>query len=150
MARSLAFDGDLDFRNDLRRFGDPFGPPGGWVERPTIPHPIGPPLVWIPLLWTAQGGAVVANAFGANIQLHGYTLWHQRIAFSSSALAAMLAVGLGLVLAPAARRSALGPSYAAVAILLGTSLTYYATFMPSYSHALDAGRRRGLPLRVGG
>ena len=29
MARSLAFDGDLDFRNDLNRFGDPFGPPGG-------------------------------------------------------------------------------------------------------------------------
>lgn len=143
MARSLAFDGDLDFRNDLRRFGDPFGPPGGWVERPTIPHPIGPPLVWVPLLWTAQGGAVVANALGAEVQLHGYTLWHQRLAFSTSALAAMIAVGLGLALARRLGGRRWSSSYAAVAILLGTSLTYYATFMPSYSHALDAAGAAG-------
>jgi hypothetical protein len=29
---------------------------------------------------------VVANAFGAQIPLHGYTLWHQRFVFLSSAL----------------------------------------------------------------
>ena len=138
MARSLAFDGDLDFRNDLNRFGDPFAPPGGWKTRPVIPHPIGPPMVWIPLLWTAQGAAYVADLGGAGIQLHGYTAWHQRIAFSSSVLAALLAVGLGVVLARRLCGGRWGPAYAATAILLGTSLTYYATFMPSYSHALDA------------
>lgn len=88
--------------------------------RPTIPHLVGPPLVWIPLIYAAQGTAVVANTFGANIQLHGYTLWHQRIAFASSALAAMLAVGLGLVLARRLLGGRWGPAYAAVAILLGT------------------------------
>ena len=139
MARSLAYDGDLRFENDLVRFGDPFRPAEGWTKRPTIPHPIGPPLVWIPLLWTAQAGAVVANQFGAGIQLHGYTPWHQRIAFSSSVFAAFLAVGLGIALARRLLGSRWAPSYAGVAILLGTSLTYYATFMPSYSHALDAG-----------
>ena len=139
MARSLAYDGDLRFENDLSRFGDPFRPAEGWTKRPTIPHPIGPPLVWIPLLWTAQAGAVVANEFGAGIQLHGYTLWHQRIAFSSSVLAAFLAVGLGIAVGRRLLGSRWAPSYAGVAILLGTSLTYYATFMPSYSHALDAG-----------
>ncbi|MEZ4400128.1 MAG: hypothetical protein R3B06_08925 [Kofleriaceae bacterium] len=138
MARSLAFDGDLRVDNDLARFGDPFGPPGGRAERATIPHPIGPPLLWTPLLWLAQAGAVIANLFGAKIQLHGYTLWHQRLVFTSSVVAALLAIVLGVRLARAVVGGRWGPAYAGVAILLGTSLTYYATFMPSYSHALDA------------
>ncbi|MBK9030798.1 MAG: hypothetical protein IPL61_05565 [Myxococcales bacterium] len=143
MARSLAYDGDLRFENDLGRFGDPFRPPEGWTSRPTIPHPIGPPLVWVPLLWTAQGTAVVANQLGAGIELHGYTLWHQRIVFASSALAAMIAIGLGVLLARRLLGGRWGPAYAGAAILLGTSITYYATFMPSYSHALDAAGAAG-------
>lgn len=143
MARSIAFDGDLEFTNDLRRFGDPFGQLHEGRPRPAIPHPIGPPLVWVPLLWAAQGGAVVADSLGADIPLHGYTEWHQRLAFSTSALAAMIAVALGLALARRLGGGRWGPSYAAAAILLGTSLTYYATYMPSYSHALDAGAAAG-------
>ena len=137
MARSLLFDGDLRFENDLARFGDPFrnAAPG---RRATIPHPIGPPLLWVPLLAVAQAGAVVANVFGADIALHGYTQWHQRIAFSSSALAAILAICLGVAVARRTLGGSYAPAYAGAAILLGTSLTYYATFMPSYAHALDA------------
>ncbi len=57
--------------------------------------------------------------------------------FLSSALFGCGAILLG-------RRLAIkltGPwaaSYAATAVLLGTQLTYYATNMPSYSHAMDA------------
>jgi hypothetical protein len=136
MARSMAFDGDWDFDNDLGRFGDPWNQVRGPNGHKVIPHPVGPPLVWTPLLWIAEGGAVVANLFGAGIPLHGYTPWHQRFVFLSSVVAAIVAVLLAMRVA----RACGGPwaqSYAGVTILLGTPLTYYATYMASYGHALD-------------
>jgi hypothetical protein len=138
MARSTALDGDWRFDNDLARFGDPWRQRTTATGRKAIAHPIGPALVWTPLIWIAQGGAVVANLFGAEIQLHGYTLWHQRFVFLSSALFACGAVLLGARLARRLVGGAWSASYAAVAILLGTPLTYYATYMPSYAHAMDA------------
>jgi len=138
MARSTALDFDWKYDNDLKRFGDPWIEPVTPTGRKAIVQPIGPALVWTPLIWIAEGGAVVANAFGADIPLHGYTLWHQRFVFLSSALFACGAALLGRYIA---RRCGLGrwaATYAGVAILLGTSLTYYATYMPSYSHATDA------------
>ncbi len=138
LARSLLFDGDLQLENDFARFGDPFGNavPG---QRARVPHPIGPPLFWIPLLALAQGVAVAANALGAHVELHGYTEWHQRAAFVWSPLGALVAVVLAAALAFRLGAGRWASAGAAVAILLGTSLTYYATFMPSYAHALDAG-----------
>jgi hypothetical protein len=138
MARSTALDGDWQFDNDLARFGDPWRTPTTRTGRKGIVHPIGPALVWTPLIWIAQAGAVIANALGARIELHGYTLWHQRFVFLSSALAACGAVLLGARLARRLLGGAWAAAYGAVAVLLGTSLTYYATYMPSYSHALDA------------
>jgi hypothetical protein len=137
MARSTALDLDWSFDNDLARFGDPWREPRTATGRKSIIHPIGPALVWTPMIWLAELGAVVANVFGADIPLHGYTLWHQRIVFLSSALFACGAVLLGRRLA---RRWLPGWSttYAAIAVLLGTPITYYATNMPSYSHAMDA------------
>lgn len=138
MARSTALDGDWQFGNDLARFGDVWRQRTTETGRKAIPHPLGPALVWTPLIWIAQGGAVIANLFGADIQLHGYTLWHQRFVFLSSALVACGAVLLGVGLARRIVGGPWAPFYAGVAILLGSSLTYYATHMPSYSHALDA------------
>jgi hypothetical protein len=155
MARSTALDGDWVFDNDLARFGDPWNEPRTKTGRKAIIHPIGPALVWTPLIWVAEAGAVVANVFGANIPLHGYTLWTQRFVFLSSALFGCFAVLLGRRLAKkmiasvregltagsavaAGIGGAWAPSYAAVCILLGTSIAYYATYMPSYSHAMDA------------
>jgi len=152
MARSTALDFDWKFNNDLGAFGDPWGQSVNAAGLKQIPHPIGPALIWTPLIWIAQVGSNVADWFGAGIPLHGYTPFHQRFVFLSSVVAALLAVLLGLVLARKkiypARRSesgALHPegtwsaTYAAIAVLLGTSVTYYATYMPSYGHALDAG-----------
>lgn len=138
MARSTALDGDWVFDNDLARFGDPWNEPRTKTGRKSIVHPVGPALVWTPLIWTAQAGAVIANFVGAEVPTHGYTLWHQRFVFLSSALFACGAVLLGRKVAGHAIGGALSPSYAAVCVLLGTSLTYYATYMPSYSHAMDA------------
>lgn len=138
MARSTALDGDWVFDNDLQRFGDPWNEPRTPTGRKAIIHPIGAPLVWTPLIWLATAGAAIVNVFGAEIPLHGYTPWVQRFVFLSSALAACFAVLLGLRLARKLIGGAWAPAYAAVAVLLGTPLTYYATHMPSYAHALDA------------
>jgi hypothetical protein len=138
MARSLALDGDWRFDNDLARFGDPWRQPTTATGRKAIVHPIGPALVWTPLIWLAEAGAVIADRFGAGIALHGYTLWHQWLVLSSSALFGCGAVVLGLAIARRTIGGTWAPTYAAVAVLLGSSLTYYATYMPSYSHALDA------------
>ena len=138
MARSTALDLDWRFDNDLARFGDPWNEPRTDTGRKAIIHPIGTALVWTPLIWIAQVGAVTANLFGADIQTHGYTLWHQRFVFLSSVLFACGAVLLGRRVALHLGLGRWATSYAGIGVLLGTSLTYYATYMPSYSHALDA------------
>ncbi|HEU4735107.1 MAG TPA: glycosyltransferase family 39 protein [Kofleriaceae bacterium] len=138
MARSTALDGDWWFDNDLARFGDPWRQRTTRTGRKAIAHPIGPALVWTPLIWIAQAGAVIANLAGAGIQLHGYTLWHQRFVFLSSALFGCGAVLLGAWLARRLLGGRWAATYGAIAVLLGTSLTYYATYMPSYAHAMDA------------
>jgi len=138
MARSTALDGDWVFDNDLARFGDPWHEPRTATGRKSIVHNVGPALVWTPLIWIAQAGAAIANALGAEIPMHGYTLWHQRFVFLFSALFACCSVLLGLIVARRFVGGRWAPYYAAICVLLGTSLTYYATYMPSYSHAMDA------------
>lgn len=138
MLRSMVLDGDLDFGNDLDRFGDPWKQPRTETGYRDVPHPIGPALIWTPVFALAHGVSRVANAFGADIPSHGYTLFHQRCLYTTSVLFAFGAVLLGWLVV----RRRLGvrwpPLYAAAAVLLGTSLTYYATFMPGYAHAMDA------------
>jgi hypothetical protein len=139
MARSTVFDGDWVFDNDLERFGDPFFQKTTEAGRKAIPHPIGPTIVWAPVLATAQAAAWTLDQLGADIPLHGYTGFHQRIVFATSVLFAWIVVLLGW---RAARRwgggGPLGAAIATVAIFLGTSIVYYATYMPSYPHAMDA------------
>lgn len=138
MTRSLVLDGDLVYDNDLRRFGDPWRQPRTKTGRKMIPHPIGPSLAQAPAFGLAHVTSKVANAFGAKIPSHGYTIWHQRIVFLFSVLAGFGAIWLGFL---ASRRWIGGrwaPLYAAVAVLFGTSLTYYATYQASYAHAFDA------------
>jgi len=94
--------------------------------------------VWAPVLAAAQGLAWTADELGADIPLHGYTGFHQRIVFATTVLFAWLVALFGW---RAARRfvgGRWGPAVAATAIVLGTSLTYYATYMPSYPHVMDA------------
>jgi hypothetical protein len=138
MARSTVIDGDWVFDNDLARFGDPWAARVTRAGRKAIPHPIGPALVWAPVLAGAQAMAWTLDQLGADIPLHGYTGFHQRLVFATTVLFAWLVVLFGY---RAARRLAggrWGPAFAAVAVLLGTSVAYYATYMPSYPHVMDA------------
>lgn len=138
MLRSLVLDGDLQFDNDLRRFGDPWRQPATATGRRDIPHPIGPPLVWAPVFALVHAASKVVNVFGGDVASHGYTLFHQRALYLTSVLFAFGAVLLGWLVARRWIGGRWAPAYAAVAILWGTSLTYYGTYMPSYGHAMDA------------
>ena len=136
---SLGLDGDLVLDDELRAFGDPWRQPISATGRKYFAHPVGPALVWMPAFWVAHGTAKVANLFGADIPEHGYTAWHQRIVLFTSVVLAWLAAVCGFLVARKWIGGRWGPLYAAVAVLYGTSLTYYATFMPGYPHAMDAG-----------
>lgn len=138
ITRSIVFDHDFNFDNDLARFGDPWAQPRTVTGRKNVMQQIGPSLVWAPVLALAHGAALVANAFGAHIPTHGYTMFHQRILYASSVLFAWLAIGLGILVAIRLVGGSWGPALAGVASLLGTSLLYYSTYMPSYAHAMDA------------
>ncbi len=138
MSRSLVLDGDLVFDNDLARFGDPWRQKKTATGRKDIPHPIGPPLVWAPVLAVAHGASKVVNLFGADIPSHGYTIFHHRIVFLTSVIFGFGAVVIGFLLARRLVGGRWAPVFAAVAILFGTSITYYSTYMPSYGHAVDA------------
>ncbi len=138
IARSIVFDGDVHYDNDLARFGDPWSQPRTVTGRKNVMQQIGPSLIWAPLLAAAHGAALGGNLAGADIPDHGYTMFHQRIVFASSVLFAWLAVALGALVAFRLAGGRWAVTWAAVAALLGTSLTYYATFMPAYAHAMDA------------
>jgi hypothetical protein len=138
VTRSIVFDGDFNFDNDLARFGDPWNQPRTVTGRKNVMQQIGPSLIWAPILAVAHGVATVANVFGADIETHGYTMFHQRILFVSSVVFAVLAIVLGVAVALRLFGGRWAAAWAAVSVLLGTTLTYYATYMPSYAHAMDA------------
>lgn len=138
ITRSLVFDRDVHFDNDLAQHGDPWNQARTVTGRKNVMNQIGPSLVLAPLLAFAHGLALGANLFGAGIAEHGYTMFHQRIVLASSVVFAWLAVALGMLVAYRLARGRWAVTYAGVAALLGTSLTYYATFMPGYAHAMDA------------
>ena len=138
ITRSLVFDRDVDLDNDLARFGDPWNQPRTVTGRKNVMQQVGPSLIWAPVLAGAHVLALAANVAGADIPTHGYTLFHQRVVFATSVLFGWLAVGLGLYAARRLAGGRWGPTLAAVAVLLGSALTYFATFQASYAHAMDA------------
>src|SRR5262249_38047389 len=133
VTRSIVFDHDFDFDNDLAQFGDPWRQPVTVTGKKNVMQQIGPSLIWAPVLAAAHGVALVANRFGAGIATHGYTLFHQRIVFATSPLFAWIAVALGIAVAVRLVGGRWAAAWSGAAILLGTPLTYYATYMPSYA-----------------
>lgn len=136
--RSLVFDRDLDLDNDIARFryagGARTAPDGDTY----FPHGLGPVLVWAPVLAAAEGAATIGRARGADIPDHGYGLFHQRIVLFTSLLFAIGAALFGRSLARLAGCSRFASMLAAVGVLFGTSIYFYATYQTSYAHAMGA------------
>lgn len=135
---SVVFDRDLDITNEVERFGYPGYRWQTESGRPIYPHAFGPIMVWAPTLAIAHGVSKVANLFGAGIADHGYTLFHQRFVLFSSVLFAWLTAVFGFRVARRVIGGAWAPAVAALGILLGTNLSYYATQRPDYGHAMSA------------
>lgn len=138
MARSIVLDHDVNYDNDLARFGDPFHQPRTVTGHKGIPHPIGPALAWAPFLAVSHGLSKVVNLFGADIASHGYTMWDQRIVFASTVVFAFGAAMLAWLVMRRWLVHVASGLYGIVAVMFGTSLTYFVTYMPSYAHGLDA------------
>jgi hypothetical protein len=132
-ARSLAYDGDLDFANDYGLCGDPFGI--GWTtlaHRPANIFYLGPAVFWTPAIWLLKhfvhGVPKVAGGCEGPIPAIVLTL--------SSAAGAILALVTSALL-----RRWVSPRTAALAALLATlggHAIYFTAINPSYSHVYDA------------
>lgn len=138
-ARSLAVDRDLRLQNDYLLCGDPWNKlaPVGPGLGPQNTWPVGPAYVWAPLIKISRvlfpAAARSLDPMTAGACRGSLT----DLAMGSSALAAVLALGLGYRCAVrwVSRRAAL---ISVLLIGLASPLRYYATVAPSYSHALSA------------
>ncbi len=132
-ARSLAFDGDLDFANDYALCGDPWSM--GWTtpthHRANVFY-IGPAVFWTPAIWVLKhfvhGAPNVAGGCVGPIP----TL----VLAMSSVAGAVLVLTTSALL-----RRWVGARTAATASLLATlggHAIYMTALLPSYSHVYDA------------
>jgi hypothetical protein len=132
-ARSLAYDGDLDFTNDYAVCGDPFAI--GWTtpaHRPANFFYFGPAVFWTPFVWIlkhfARGSTrVEAGCVGlvpANVLL-----------LSSVAGGVLVLVLCALLRRVVRDRLA---ALAALVATLGGHVIYFTALNPSYSHVYDA------------
>jgi hypothetical protein len=148
-ARSLVFDRDLDFENDLEGLYsldfsvEPPAPGFTWdfgrtpTGRVRNYMAIGTPLTWMPLYLAVAGGVAAWNAGGGHYPMDGYGLAFQLVPSVSGIAAGGLALWFTFLLCRefARGRDALLGTLAAGA---GTSFVYYMLVAPSYSHAVSA------------
>lgn len=136
-ARSLVYDGDLDFANEARRFGawKTYETETGRTAMPT--SSLGLPVLLTPAVAGARAAGAVARVLGADVAEHGVTVFHQRIVYVLGPLCGLAAALFGFLLA---RRTAgrWASLVAALAVLAGTNLAYYASWQPGHSHVFEA------------
>ncbi|NJP05350.1 MAG: hypothetical protein HC837_06875 [Chloroflexaceae bacterium] len=152
-ARSLYFDGDLDFSNDyyffategmkhddpaiynalLRHRDDdpPVNPITGLLRNVA---PIGSALLWLPAIILADGGVRLFNAMGGTIPADGFSWPYIHAACYMSALAAL--AGLLLTYRLARRWSGVvAATLATVTVWLASPLVFYTYIAMPLSHA---------------
>ncbi len=147
--RSLVFDHDLDFENDLKGmysldFSVEPPPPGFTWNFGRTPTgrvrnymAIGTPLVWLPLYLVVTGGVAAWDAAGGHYPMDGYGLAFQIVPTITGVLAGGLALWFTFLLCrefARGREALLGT----LVPFAGTSLLYYMLVAPAYSHAVSA------------
>ena len=135
-ARTIVFDGDLDFHDDYRTCGD------GWnLRSPPIGDDLnywnmGPALFWIPILAFDRLTHPATHSPDIRVATGCVPPLSER-AVLGSMLAGFLTIWLGFLIAR--RHFGDGVGFAGAAgIALLTGLAYYSTMMLSYGHAASA------------
>jgi hypothetical protein len=135
--RSLVVDGDVNFRNDYERWGNPWGYGDTRRGLPMNPTTVGTALLWAPFYLPARGVVLLAVKLGAALPTDGTSRIEELSAFYGSFLYGFFAVLLCLRLAR--RHFPEGPALVgAVGASLGGMLVFYMVVQPSYSHAAAA------------
>ncbi len=141
--RSLAFDGDLHFANELS-LDTPFPHvPYGLGAKKTVtgyePNyaSVGPAIAWTPFFVVGHLLALRGNALGLPWTVDGYSEPYVVLICFGSALSALVTLLLGYDLVRRLHGSSLG-LLTTVATFFGTPLFYYAFYKPDFAHALAA------------
>ena len=138
--RSLAVDGDLDFRNDYRLINNPLESEtttqGEAGDFPDNFMSIGPALLWTPFFLLAGAGLGALQLTGAEVRLDGmsapFTL--------SVGVSGIVYATAGFYLCYEVCRRLYVPAiafWATLTVWLGTSAVYYSLVSPIYSHAVS-------------
>jgi hypothetical protein len=135
--RSLILDGDLDYSNEYKQFGNWYGYGESSIGRPRNPFGIGPALLWAPGFIVGHLIATARDSTEPHRQGNGYSPAEQGAALYLSFLAGWAAVLLGYLFA---RRfvPAMPALLGALAAGFGGPLLFYTLYEPAVPHALDA------------
>jgi hypothetical protein len=136
--RSLMFDGDVDFTNDLSVVGNPFHLGVSRLGKPRNFWTGGTALFWSPFAFIAQAHLTVSHWLGWNEEpRNGAGPKFQRITLFGSVFWGLIALGLiGWLVRPMfGERSAV---YAMLAVAFASPLHWYMLRQPSFSHASSA------------
>jgi|GEM_PF-714228 hypothetical protein len=132
--RSLQMDGDIDFKNEYEKWGNPFEFGETATGKARNIFGVGPALLWSPFFLLSIALAKIGQAFDFVISNDGLSRFHQIITFYGS----MLYGWLGLIFSFAFVKRLNGKSFALWAVLgaaLAGPLPYYCLSGSSYSHA---------------
>ncbi|MDB4976243.1 MAG: hypothetical protein JWN48_4584 [Myxococcaceae bacterium] len=137
--RSIAFDRDVDFRNDYLLLGDQFHAGiNPLTKLPQNVFTVGPALFWLPLVPVAKAAQHLSEWLGAPRQEpDGSEPTFQRIVLYGSTLAGLVASALILLLALRITDPSLAV-FASIGLCLGSPLIWFMLKQPSFSHATDA------------
>ena len=134
--RSLFFDGNLDFSNEVGRlFGEAF------VRQTLIPATglpgnnwsVGPAIFWLPFFLLAHGATLLANSFGADLAADGYSVLYPACIWVGNSLYCLL--GFWFVARVVERFAAPRAAYVAcLTLLFATQLTYYIWPLTAMAH----------------
>jgi hypothetical protein len=138
--RSLAFDHDVDFKNDYELLPDQFHAGINPItKRPQNVFTVGPALFWMPLVPVARAAQHFSEWMGAPHvpKLNGAEYDFQRIVLYGSVLAGLVATGLGLLLALRITEPTLAV-ISSIGLCIGSPLIWFMLRQPSFSHATQA------------
>ncbi len=135
--RSLQMDGDLDFSNEYRDWGNPFDFGYTSTGRARNIFGVGPAVLWSPFFLAACGLARLGVALGYPLSLDGLSPFHQSITLWGTLFYGWLALLFCYLIARQlfGREHALWPTLGAG---LAGPLPFYCLMWASYSHAQAA------------